>query len=195
MLNEEYGYEKDTITPPNEPDDVRWDHWAIACAGGYGSYGDKTKGPKIGVYFSSVSEDAVGTIVPDQLAHLHRLFSGIPYWTMEPANALVTSGDTETVFCLARPGEEYVVYASQGGSFGLNLTHVNGRMKATWLNPRTGETTAGDDVLISWNMEDIPGFSDDDFAVSSLRERNNVPFQAPDDGVDWVLHLQKDPSG
>ena len=182
VLNEEYGYEGDNHSPPNDPDNVRRDHWAIALAGGYGTYGDKTKGPKIAVYFSSLLEDAVGTAVPDQLRHLQAFFSEIPWWTMEPANCLLVSGDPQETFCLARPGYEYVVYACGGGGFALNLTHVNGRLEAAWRNPLTGARRGAAEIDLRWPRE-----------MGAVRGRNSVAFESPQPGSDWVLHLRRIP--
>lgn len=178
VLNEEYGYEGDNHCPPNDPENVRRDHWAIALAGGYGTYGDKTKGPKIAVYFSSVLEDAVGTSVPDQLRHLHLFFSAIPWWTMEPANSLLVGGDG--VFCLARPGHEYVVYSVGGGAFTLNLTHATGRLAAVWMDPITGARREAAELDLRWPQE-----------RSSVHGRSSVRFEPPQQGSDWVLHLRR----
>lgn len=88
--------------------------------------------------------------------------SGVRFWRMHPADELLDEGGS-LAFCLAAPGEEYVVYLVGGGSVSLRLP--DGR--ATWYNPRTGV------------------FSD------AGRTAGDTRFTAPD-GEDWVLRITAD---
>lgn len=143
VLNEEYGYERDNLGPPNDPVNVRRDTWALTMAGAYASYGDKTKGSKVGVYFSSTLKDSVGAVVPDMLRHLPALMARVPYWEMHPANEALSGCIREECFCLAKLGEQYLVYMTVGQNVSLDLTHVDGgTLKCEWWNPRTGEVSA-----------------------------------------------------
>ena len=187
VINEEYGYEGDNHGPPNDPDNVRHDHWAIAMAGGYGTYGDKTKGPKVAVYFSSVLEDAIGTVVPDMLQHLHAFMEGIGYRQMAPANTLLSDCDPQQAFCLANPGQEYVVYLVRGQPFRLNLTHAQGTLSARWYNPRTGEYLAEDPLTILQSPEN----GDSRITWQNISRSHHIRFRPPDRRNDWVLYLVK----
>ena len=187
-LNEEYGYEGDNHSPPNDADNVRHDHWAIALAGGYGTYGDKTKGPKIAVYFSAVLRDAVGTTAPEALQHLQSFMSNTGYREMEPANDFLSGCDRQLAFCLARPGREYIVYLVQGQPFRLNLTHVRGTLSARWYNPRDGGWLPAPDIAIAQSPEDQ---ADGEMSWQGLSRRQQVQFQPPDLENDWVLYLLK----
>jgi hypothetical protein len=63
----------------------------------------------------------------------------IPFWEMHNANALAGNAENKNaVFCLAKPGEVYLVYLSDGGAAHLNLTSVTGAFAVKWFNPRTG---------------------------------------------------------
>ena len=189
VINEEYGYEGDNHAPPNDADSVRHDHWAIAMAGGYGTYGDKTKGPKVGAYMSALLEDAVGTSAPDSLRHLQSFMERTGFRRMVPANAFLFDCDPRQAFCLAEPGQEYIVYLVRGQPFGLNLTHVHGALSATWYNPRTGERTPETDVIIYQSMDEA---SEDDQQWNSSRGLlawHNKRFTPPDCEGDWVLRL------
>jgi len=73
---------------------------------------------------------------------------------MVPSDNLVTSG-----WCLARSGDEYVVYLSTGGS--TTVSGLLGTCTATWFNPRNGTTQAAS---------------------------GSSTFTVPD-GNDWVLHI------
>jgi hypothetical protein len=188
VINEEYGYEGDNHSPPNDAANVRADHWALAMAGSYGTYGDKTKGPKIAVYFSSVLRDSIGATVPETLGHLHGFMSGTGYEEMEPCNELLSECNPEEAFCLAKPGVEYVVYLVRGQAFRLNLTHVRGDLRATWLNPITGELSEVDRVTIPQQLTDL-GPDEEETLSSLVRERHQVTFEPPNKAQDWVLHL------
>lgn len=54
---------------------------------------------------------------------------------MNPANHLVFPRDK---FCLAQPGESYVVYLTYGYSTELDLRGQKGVFSVSWFNPRTG---------------------------------------------------------
>jgi hypothetical protein len=185
VLNEEYGYEGDNLAPPNDPVNVRRDHWALTMAGAYGTYGDKTKGPKIGAYFSSTLKDSVGATAPDTLRHIPVLMSRTRYWEMAPMNELLSGCLAEEVFCLARPGEEYLVYMTVGQDIGLDLSHVTTPvLRCEWWNPRSGEVGATfdrprDDGQRRWGSRAV---------------RAAVVFTPPDYVQDWVLRVTVPPA-
>ena len=189
VINEEYGYEGDNHAPPNDPDSVRHDHWAIAMAGGYGTYGDKTKGPKVAVYFSAVLRDAIGTVVPDALQHLYAFMSGTGYRQMDPANEFLSDCDPEQAFCLARPGHEYIVYLVKGLPFRINLTHAHGALSARWFNPRSGAWTEIEDIWIRQGPDEAGG--DGELSWASISRSHLTRFDPPDEANDWVLYLVK----
>lgn len=73
-----------------------------------------------------------------------------------------------TIFILADPAWEYVVYFEAGGSVTLDLLEATGNLKYVWFNPRTGQNASEDTIL-----------------GGSYRT-----FVAPDSG-DWVLYLSR----
>jgi len=65
--------------------------------------------------------------------------SKIPFWEMQCADALVgNSKNDNSRYCLAKPGEEYVVYLPNGGSTELDLGTNSITFRAQWFNPRGG---------------------------------------------------------
>jgi hypothetical protein len=190
VINEEYGYEGDNLRPPNDPDNVRHDHWAIAVAGGYASYGDKTKGSKIGVYFTGLLEDMRGTCVPDMLQHLHAFMEGTGYRQMSPGNAFLSECNPEEVFCLVNPGHEYIVYMTRGQTFRLNLAHVRKAVSATWYNPRTGEYSASETLVVTQLMNQLPQWDTGDRSWLNMHYNHNTLFTPPDTEHDWVLYVK-----
>ena len=191
VINEEYGYEGDNHSPPNDPDNVRHDHWAIAMAGGYASYGDKTKGPKIGVYFSGDLSDSVGTQAPDALCFLPLFMRQVDYLHMVPANAFLSQCNPDEVFGLANPGKEYVVYFVRGQSATLSLLHARGTLAAQWYNPQTGQYSPDSRWKNgTFDATCVAKGRSGETSWAGLGRRLNVEFTAPDDVNDWVLHVK-----
>ncbi len=63
----------------------------------------------------------------------------IPFWEMTNANSLIGNPEnTNEKFCLANPGEVYLVYTPNGGSSDLDLSPVAGSYSVKWFNPREG---------------------------------------------------------
>jgi hypothetical protein len=63
----------------------------------------------------------------------------IPFWDMQNANALIGNDvNDNSKYCLARPGELYLVYLPTGRTTDLDLGAVAGRFSVKWFNPRTG---------------------------------------------------------
>jgi hypothetical protein len=63
----------------------------------------------------------------------------IPFWEMEPADALVgNAAEDSSRYGFAKPGEVYLVYLPRGGPAELDLTGATGRFTVAWLDPREG---------------------------------------------------------
>lgn len=109
------------------------------------------------------------------MSHLAQFFKNVSWWRMKPAPELVK--DYSDPYCLANPGEEYVIYLRWGGRAGIDLrdSDKNTGFIYRWFNPADGEyysegTVKGGDVREVSPPEDYPG-----------REE----FR------DWVLHIRK----
>lgn len=139
-------------------DQVRRGGWGILIGGGFFLYGEfDLDGAGVGPY-------GAGQAHP-YLKVMFDFMEDIPYWTMSPHNELVSSDS----YCLADPGREYVVYAEQGGTVRVDLTGASGTLQVRWLNPRTGQYTAGGQV---------PGGTAHSFTNPAA------------DANDWILHLK-----
>ncbi len=71
----------------------------------------------------------------------------LPFWEMEPANGLAHGG--KEVRVLAKAGEVYAVYLTNGGAAALEL--APGSYTVKWYNPRTGGP------LLSGSVQSITG--------------------------------------
>jgi hypothetical protein len=59
-------------------------------------------------------------------------------------NKMFPHGELSTSsYCLANPGEEYLVYLPEGGAVGMNLGPSKRLFNVEWFNPATGEAIAG----------------------------------------------------
>ncbi|HEU5081339.1 MAG TPA: DUF5060 domain-containing protein [Opitutaceae bacterium] len=68
----------------------------------------------------------------------------IPFWEMASADALLGNAiSAESRFCLAKPGELYLVYLPYGGPATIDLRAARGDFTVKWFNPRTGEEADG----------------------------------------------------
>ncbi|MCK4772260.1 MAG: hypothetical protein KAT18_05015 [Candidatus Latescibacteria bacterium] len=75
---------------------------------------------------------------------------------MKPSSHL-----SSTEYCLANPGEEYLVYLPEGGMATLELSAAAGRLDMEWFNPSTGETIGAGTVLGGAKREFVAPFDGD----------------------------------
>jgi Domain of unknown function (DUF5060)/Protein of unknown function (DUF4038)/Putative collagen-binding domain of a collagenase len=140
-------------------DQVRRGAWGILMAGGFFLYGE------FNLAGTGVGDFGLGKAHPF-LKIMFDFMESIQYWTMNPLNELVNSGN----FCLGDPGKEYIVYAEDGGPISIDLSGAPRKLQVSWLNPRTGESIAAG-------------------KVGGGAKRNFV--NPADDRNDWVLHLKR----
>ncbi|GAG30773.1 unnamed protein product, partial [marine sediment metagenome] len=60
---------------------------------------------------------------------------------------LLSNREEDEAYLAAEPGEQYVLYFTDGGSVGLNLKGHNGKFQLRWTDIRTGNW--GDRMAIS----------------------------------------------
>lgn len=91
----------------------------------------------------------------------------VKFWDMSPHNELTNKGKV-----LAKPGVEYVIYFTKGGSVTVDLSDVTGSFKVEWYNPRTG-----------------------DFSSPITTMGGGSPTFTSPDSNDWVLYINSVMSG
>ena len=63
----------------------------------------------------------------------------IPFWEMKNGNTLIANEKNDnSKYCLAKPGELYLVYLPKGGTTELDLSTATGSFIVKWFNPRAG---------------------------------------------------------
>ncbi|MBW2525619.1 MAG: DUF4038 domain-containing protein [Deltaproteobacteria bacterium] len=166
VMNEEFFYEDSgggkTHAHHTDADTVRRGAWHVMTAGAAGlayantgTYNARSQPFKSMEYIHSDGADYMG--------HLATFWQSTRWWRLSPPSA------TEAVDLVRAPGEEYVAYLPTGGTRAIWISA--GNYRASWFNPRSGET------------EGAPT------AVSSAGEE--LSFTAPD-SQDWVLHVVRD---
>jgi len=65
--------------------------------------------------------------------------NAVPFWEMSNADELVGNQEHDNSrYCLAKPGELYLVYLPEGGTCDLDLGGAQGEFGVQWFNPRSG---------------------------------------------------------
>jgi len=160
VINEEPGYEMEGRTAkPNSKSEGKaytseinlrpWNSqtsdtliptfWTAVTAGGYVMWGHistyEMDNPLPGIQKS---------VTPKRLKILHDFVTELPYWEMEPANEVVSPGEVTVEgkpyrmnFCLAKPGEVYLIFSLNGGALTVTLAAGN-TYGVTQMDPRTG---------------------------------------------------------
>ena len=108
-----------------DPNHHRINFWLTAMAGGYVTL------------HSHKGINALAGHNPGQefVKPFRAFFEKVRFWEMEPADGIVKSG---MVYALASP-KQIVAYLPNGGSATLDLSKLEGTLKAAWYNPRDGK--------------------------------------------------------
>jgi hypothetical protein len=116
-----------TYSQAQPPEEVCRRAWEVYMAGGFGAY-----------YYTYTAWDVIRPAdTPPGYAyfkHLHDFFQGIGYWRMSPTEGLASKG-----YCLADPGQEYVVFLNAAKPFTLKLERLSAPLRAEWYRPLSGE--------------------------------------------------------
>jgi hypothetical protein len=110
------------------------------------------------------------------MKHLASFFQSVKWWNMSPHPELVK--EYPQPFCLAKPGEEYVVYLRYGGTAKIEMdaAAAANKFRYNWFNPSTGKL----------------------YDNKSIQGKTLLQFNCPDgyptvpDYKDWVLYICKE---
>lgn len=163
------------------PDIRRYAYWAV-FAGSFGfTYGHnavmqmhhpKSKAPNFGV--EKYWWEALDAPAATQMKYLKQLMLSHAFLDLVPDQSLIAGEQGEQYdFVIGARGKDYaLIYTYNGRSFELNMGKIEGeKVKASWFNPRDGQTT---------EIEAYPNQGVAEFD----------PPGEPEDGNDWVLVLK-----
>jgi hypothetical protein len=94
----------------------------------------------------------------------------VEFSRMTPQDKLLSGCDSHSVWCLAEPGRQYLVFATQGESFTLRLS-AGQYNRNQWIDTKTGALQA--------------------FEAMTVVEEEEETFSPPDGETDWILLLRK----
>ena len=180
QTNEEYGYEDHYPRWAPAPDGdsaetLRRVAWDVAMAGAYGTAGESSRrGTNIwpdtgGGWINGRGDDSM--VMLKGYEHMVDFFTSFEWWKTEPHDELVNNG----AYCLAKPGEIYVVYLPVRPMCGNREAYENqkvcgdvtlklepGTYEAKWFSAYTGETVPVPPVQGGgvWTLPKTPGWLD-----------------------------------
>jgi hypothetical protein len=88
---------------------------------------------------------------------------------MTPQDVLLSNHDSKRVWCLAEPGRQYLVFATESDSFTVSLS-AGQYDRNQWVDTKTGDVQAVDSFTVTGE--------------------ENKSFSPPNDDTDWVLLLR-----
>lgn len=167
--------------------DIRFGAWSSILSGAAGhTYG----GGHVWPAYTSKTPDVVGDVWPldkdttintlgypgaRSMSYLANFFKRLQWWNLSPHPELLNEYPDK--YCLAKPGEEYVIYLRYAGGVKVDLrpSSANDRFEYYWFDPGSGKTDPsneirGGEVHFFSAPESYPGVRD---------------FK------DWVLYIRK----
>lgn len=156
-------------------DDLRRAAWACVTAGASFNWNGHAKeyelyaGGPMGLPFNDENPFRASARYIDIIADT--MNNAVEFYRMNPHDELLTDHEVLRVYCLAEPGEQYLVFAPDGEPFGLQLEA--GRYEnVTWIDTKTGRKSKAK-------------------AVNSEGPDSPVSFEAPNEDTDWVLIVRR----
>ena len=110
-------------------------------------------------------DDARRERVRKAIGHTRRYAARMDFRAAVPRPDLASTG-----YCLAEPGESYLVYLPEGGEITVDLSALEGPVSVEWFSPASGETEIGVPVTGGGTRTFAPPFAGD--AVLYLSKPN-----------------------
>jgi hypothetical protein len=157
-------------------DDLRQAAWACVTAGasfnwcGHAGEGSLVAfGPEGLPFYGDDNVYASSAFEIDILSDV--MNNEVEFFRMNPTDSLLSNHNDKKVWCLSDPGEQYLVFSTEGRSFDLQLSvgHYN---RNQWIDSKTG---AGNNI-----------------PAISASNNDSVSFTPPNTSTDWVLLIRKE---
>jgi len=111
--------------------------------------------------------------------YAHEFMEQRKCYEMSPHNDLVSNSKVN--FCLAKPGEEYIVYLSNGGGVIVDLSASSGQAKVQWFDPGAGKYTEISNVDAQQGTDFDSPFAEDAVLLKRTNETDTTAPSAPKD--------------
>lgn len=165
ILLGETGYEDEANTGfVWTPSLVRRQPYRAILSGAAGhAYGSKTVWN-----FSEGWQNALGKPALRQMAHVLTLFQRVPWWRLVPVGP-PPGTDDEPVAAITDDGRLLLIHLPNARPAAVNLSALGpGALRASWFNPRDGQTTPGETFRRAPVCTFAPpaGSADDDWVLS-----------------------------
>jgi hypothetical protein len=96
----------------------------------------------------------------------------IPFHEMTNANGLVgNTNNDNSRYCLAKPGELYLVYLPDGGTCEIDLAVEKGEFSVSWFNPRTGGALVPAGKTVGGNVAKLTAPDPNDWLAVVTKKR------------------------
>ncbi len=92
----------------------------------------------------------------------------VKFWELQASNNLLVDREENEAYLASKAGETYVLFFTDGGEVGLDLSDFNSVFNLKWMEIRTGKTTS----------------------KSTVEGGEIVNLKAPGT-LEWILILQK----
>ena len=70
----------------------------------------------------------------------------VKFWNLEPANNLLSEREENEAYLAAQPGKNYVLFFTDGGEVGLDLSKNKGNFSVKWYDVRKGELVSENEI-------------------------------------------------
>lgn len=87
--------------------------------------------PDAGIGLNDIAKACIGAA--------RKVESRVKFWDVAPHMELLSDRESDEAYLAAKPGEAYIVYFTDGGAVGLDLSGHDGSFEGRWVNIATGE--------------------------------------------------------
>ena len=141
----------------------RANYWSLMASptagvtyGGHGVWGwDDGTAPPVAHPYTGIPKhwrEALHLPGAEQMKHLHDAFTSIAWWSLRPAQELLTAQPGEadvTAYVTAARAEDgscAILYLAAGGEVGIDTSSLKDGLRVTWVNPRDGRRSSAGTV-------------------------------------------------
>jgi hypothetical protein len=94
--------------------------------------------PSAGIGLSDLSMNSVKTA--------RAIEKTVKFWELTPGNELLSQREENEAYLACKKGEAYVVFFTNGGKVGLDLSSADAEFILEWMNIRSGECTSDKEI-------------------------------------------------